>query len=137
MFITINEQNLITVKRAKYAKQKYGDQQIETNTNLGQQLTHVKNQAICYVKDMEAPGQNKLKLYTFVNYWLTATSDDSNFVVKPNNKKQGTVIAYDYGADIAQYTSVNNACNMTKTIIKVDFKTRRGRLIGSIQIIKW
>lgn len=136
MFITINEQNIITEKRAKYAKQKYGDQQIETNTNLGQQLT-VKNQAICYVKDMEAPGQNKPKLYTFINYWLTATSDDSNFVVNPNNKKQGTVIAYDYGADIAQYTSVNNACNMAKTIIKVDFKTRRGRLIESIQIIKW
>ena len=127
MFITVNEQNLITVKRAKYAKQKYGDQQIETNTNLGQQLTHVKNQAICYVKDMEAPGQNKLKLYTFVNYWLTATSDDSNFVVKPNNKKQGTVIALDYGANIVQYAGVNNACNVTKTITKADFKTRRGQ----------
>lgn len=137
MFITINEQNLITEKRAKYVKEKYGDQQIETNTNLGQQLTHVKNQTICCVMDMQAPGQNMPKLYTFINYWLTATSDDSNYVVKPNNKKQRTVIAYDYGADIAQYTSVNNACNMTKTIIKVDFKTRRGRLIWSIQIIKW
>lgn len=35
MFITINEQNLITEKRAKYVKEKYGDQQIKTNTNLG------------------------------------------------------------------------------------------------------
>lgn len=93
MFIIIKDQNLRSEELAKYTKEKYGDQQIETNTNLGQQLTHVKNQAICYVKDMEAPGQNKPKLYTFINYWLTATSDDSNFVVKPNNKKQGTVIA--------------------------------------------
>lgn len=35
MFITINEQNLITEELAKYTKEKCGDQQIETIINLG------------------------------------------------------------------------------------------------------
>lgn len=35
MFITINDQNLRSEELAKYTKEKYGDQQIETNTNLG------------------------------------------------------------------------------------------------------
>lgn len=130
---SVNAQILRADELEKYAKEKYGEKWVDAATNLGSQLTLDKNNAITYTQVIPAEGKTRGQLYVLLNYWLTATFNDANSVIKLNDKELGTIIAQGYVADIAQHAGGTSAYNVSiKPVIKCDIKDGKVRVTYTV-----
>ncbi len=130
---SMNAQILRADELEKYAKEKYGEKWVDAATNLGSQLTLDKNNAITYTQVIPAEGKTRDQLYVLLNYWLTATFNDANSVIKLNDKELGTIIAQGYVADIAQHAGGTSAYNVSiKPVIKCDIKDGKVRVTYTV-----
>ena len=117
----------------KYAKEKYGEKWVDAATNLGNQLTLDKNNAITYTQVIPAEGKTKDQLYVLLNYWFTATFNDANSVIKLNDKELGTIIAQGFVESIAQHAGGTNAYNVNlRPVIKCDIKDNKVRVTYTV-----
>lgn len=120
----------------KYAKEKYGEKWVDAATNLGTQLTLDKNNAITYTQVIPAEGKTKDQLYVLLNYWVTATFNDANSVIKLNDKELGTIIAQGFVESIAQHAGGTNSYKVNlRPVIKCDIKDNKVRVTYTVPSI--
>jgi hypothetical protein len=68
-----------------------------------------------------------------LNYWFTGTFNDSNSVIKLNDKDSGTIIAQGFVSSIANHAGgMNNYIVSIKPIIKCDIKDGKVRITYTI-----
>lgn len=133
-YTLVNAQVMRAEELEKYAKEKYGDKWTEAAATLGSQLVLDKNNSLTYTQIIECGESNKEQLYVILNYWVTATFNDANSVIKLNDKSTGVIIAEGYVSDIAGHVGGMNAYSINiSPIIKMDIKDKKIRVTYTIQ----
>lgn len=132
--LTANAQIMRAEELEKYAKEKFGEKWVEAAQNLGATLALDKNNSLTYQQVIECGTQTKEQLYVTLNYWVTATFNDANDVVKLNDKELGTIIAEGYIPNIVQHVGGMSAYNVNfRPIIKIDIKDAKIRVTYTVQ----
>jgi hypothetical protein len=134
MVLNANAQIMRTEELEKYAKEKYGEKWNEAAANLASTLKLDKNNSLTYVQVIDCPGKTKDELYVILNYWVTASFNDANSVIKLNDKELGCIIAQGYLANIAGHMGGSNSYDVSvKPIIKLDIKDNKVRVTYTVQ----
>lgn len=131
-----NAQIMRAEELENYAANLYGKKWVDIAANLKSNatLTLDKNNALTFVQVVEAPGRSIAQLYTSLNYWFTATFNDSKAAIKLNDKETGCIIAQASVEGVATHTGGSNSYNVTiRPIIRVDIKEGRCRVTYSLQ----
>lgn len=127
--LSINAQILRVEELEKYAMEKYGEKWVDAAENLGSKITLDKNNAITFVQVIPAEGKSKEQLYVLLNYWFTASFNDSKSVINLNDKELGIIIAEGNIADIAQhFGTIYGYYVSIKPVIKCDIKDGKVRV---------
>lgn len=131
--LSVDAQILRADELEKYAKEKFGDNWVEAATNLSEQLSLDKNNAITYTQVIPAEEKTKDQLYILLNYWFSATFNDANSVIQLNDKELGTIIAQGYVKSIAQHVGGMSTYDVSiKPIIKCDIKDGKIRITYTV-----
>jgi len=134
--ISANAQLMRAEELEKYAENLYGDKWVDVASNLknDETLTLDKNNALTFIQVIEAPGRTVSQLYTTLNYWFTASFNDSNSVIQLNDKESGCIIAQGSVEGVATHTGGSNKYNVSiRPIIRVDIREGRCRVTYSLQ----
>ena len=129
-----NAQLLRSEELEKYAKERYGEKWVDAATNLSTELELDKNNALTYTQIIECPGKTKDQLYVLLNYWVSATFNDANSVIKLNDKENGVIICQGCMSDIAAHQSLFKLFRVSiNPVIKIDIKEGKIRVTYTIQ----
>lgn len=134
--VCANAQIMRAEELEKYAENLYGDKWVDIALNLKNEstLTLDKNNSLTFIQIIEAPGRSATQLYTTLNYWFTATFNDSRSTIKLNDKEAGCIIAQGSCEGIATHSGGANKYNVSiRPIIRVDIKEGRCRVTYSLQ----
>lgn len=133
MVLSSNAQIIKSKELEKYAKEKYGKNWVDAAGNLKSELTLDKNNGITYTQVIEAPNKSKDQLYVMLNYWFTASFNDSKSVIKLNDKSLGTIIAQGRVNEIAVHGSFSNTYHVDiNPIIRCDIKDGKIRVMYTV-----
>lgn len=117
----------------KYSVSKYGDNWIDAATSLATTIELDKNNAMTFVKVIDAPGKSKEELYTLLNYWYTTSFNDADAVINLNDKDLGCIIAQGFVKNIAFHTGGMNHYEVSiRPTIKSDIKDDKVRVTYSV-----
>ena len=132
--VSANAQLLRSEELENYAKEKYGEKWEDAATNLSSVLSLDKNNSLTYSQIIECPGKTKDQLYIMLNYWVSATFNDSNSVIQLNDKDDGVIICQGYMSNIAVHQSLfKNFRVSIKPVIKIDIKDGKIRVTYTVQ----